>query len=154
MRIADRMADLGTETAFEVLAEVKQLEAQGRDIVSFAIGEPDFATPENVKQAGIRAINSDETHYGPSAGRMELREAIARYISRTRQIPVTPEQVVVTPGAKPIIFFTILATINPGDEAIYPTPGFPIYESVIRFVGGKPVPLPLLPPLEPLYRWL
>ena len=144
MRIADRMADLGTETAFEVLAEVKQLEAQGRDIVSFAIGEPDFATPENVKQAGIKAINSDETHYGPSAGRMELREAIARYISRTRQIPVTPEQVVVTPGAKPIIFFTILATINPGDEAIYPTPGFPIYESVIRFVGGKPVPLPLL----------
>lgn len=144
MRIADRMADLGTETAFEVLAEVKRLEAQGRDIVSFAIGEPDFATPENVKQAGIKAINADETHYGPSAGRMELREAIAKYISRTRHIPVTPEQVVVTPGAKPIIFFTILATINPGDEAIYPTPGFPIYESVIRFVGGKPVPVPLL----------
>ena len=144
MRIADRMGDLGTETAFEVLAEVNKLEAQGRSIVSFAIGEPDFATPENVKQAGIAAIQADETHYGPSAGRMELREAIAKYISQTRGIPVKPQQVIVTPGAKPIIFFTILALLNPGDEAIYPTPGFPIYESVIRFVGAKPVPLPLL----------
>jgi aspartate aminotransferase len=144
MRIADRMAELGTETSFEVLAEVKHLEAQGRDIVSFAIGEPDFATPSNIKAAGIDAISADETHYSPSAGRIELREAIADYIGETRQLPVTAEQVVVTPGAKPIIFFTILATINPGDEAIYPTPGFPIYESVIQFIGGKPVPLPLL----------
>ncbi|NMB46179.1 MAG: pyridoxal phosphate-dependent aminotransferase [Firmicutes bacterium] len=144
MKIAHRMSSLGTETAFEVLAEVKELEAQGRDIVSFAIGEPDFATPENIKQAGIDAIRAGETHYGPSAGRIELREAIAEYISRTRRIPVTPDQVVVTPGAKPIIFFTILATINAGDEAIYPTPGFPIYESVIRFIGGNPIPLPLL----------
>ena len=144
MRIADRMGNLGTETAFEVLAEVQKLEAQGRNIISFAIGEPDFATPTNVKQAGIAAIEADETHYGPSAGRMELRQAIAEYISKTRGIPVTPQHVVVTPGAKPIIFFTILALLNPGDEAIYPTPGFPIYESVIRFVDAKPVPLPLL----------
>lgn len=144
MRVASRMADLGTETAFEVLAEVQQLQEQGRDIVSFAIGEPDFPTPEHIKQAGIDAINANETHYGPSAGRMELREAVARYVSRTRQIPVTPKQVVITPGAKPIIFFSILAIINPQDEAIYPTPGFPIYESVIRFAGGKPIPLPLL----------
>lgn len=144
MRVASRMADLGTETAFEVLAEVQQLQEQGRDIVSFAIGEPDFPTPEHIKQAGIDAINANETHYGPSAGRMELREAVARYVSRTRQIPVTPQQVVITPGAKPIIFFSLLAIINPQDEAIYPTPGFPIYESVIRFAGGKPIPLPLL----------
>lgn len=144
MRIADRMGNLGTETAFEVLAEVQKLEAQGRNIISFAIGEPDFATPANVKQAGIRAIEADETHYSPSAGRMELREAIAQYISKTRGIPARAQQVVVTPGAKPIIFFTILALLNPGDEAIYPTPGFPIYESVIRFVEARPVPLPLL----------
>ncbi len=144
MKIADRMEDLGTETAFEVLAEVKQLEAQGRDIISFAIGEPDFATPDNIKEAGITAIAHDETHYSPSAGRMELREAVAEYITHTRHIQVTPQQVVITAGAKPIIFFTIMATLNPGDEAIYPTPGFPIYESVIRFMGAKPVPLPLL----------
>lgn len=144
MRKADRMANLGTETAFEVLAEVKRLEAQGKDIVSFAIGEPDFATPENIKEAGIAAIRADETHYGPSAGLMQLREAVAEYISETRGIPVDPEEVVITPGAKPIIFFTILATVNPGDEVLFPSPGFPIYESVIRFVGGRPVPLPLL----------
>lgn len=138
------MNDLGTETAFEVLAEVKALEAQGRDIISFAIGEPDFATPDHIKQAGIEAIQRDETHYGPSAGIMPLRQAIAEYISKTRNISVDPEQVVVTPGAKPIIFYTILACVNPGDEVIYPNPGFPIYESVIRFVGAKPVPAPLL----------
>ncbi|MCK9222960.1 MAG: pyridoxal phosphate-dependent aminotransferase [Limnochordia bacterium] len=144
MRKATRLGRLGTETAFEVLAEVKQLEAQGRDIISFAIGEPDFATPGNVKEAACEAINEDQTHYGPSPGLMELREAIAAYISTTRKISVRPEEVVVTPGAKPIIFHGILACVDPGDEVIYPNPGFPIYESVIRFVGGVPVPLPLL----------
>ncbi|MGI6037492.1 MAG: pyridoxal phosphate-dependent aminotransferase [Limnochordia bacterium] len=144
MRLAERMSRLGTETAFEVLAEVKQLEAQGRQIISFAIGEPDFDTPDNVKQAGIEAINSNETHYGPSAGIMPLREAIASYIGSTRGISVRPEEVVVTPGAKPIIFHSILALVDPGDEVIYPNPGFPIYESVINFVGGVPVPMPLL----------
>ena len=134
---------LGTETAFEVLAEVKRLEAQGRAIISFAIGEPDFATPQNIKDAGCQAIHEDHTHYSPSAGLMELREAIAEYISATRKISVSPEEVVVTPGAKPIIFHGILACVDPGDEVIYPNPGFPIYESVIRFVGGVPVPLPL-----------
>lgn len=144
MRRADRMSLLGTETAFEVLAEVKRLEAEGRDIVSFAIGEPDFATPEHIKQAGIDAINRNETHYSPSAGIYPLRRAIAEYIGRTRSIRVEPENVVVAPGAKPIIFYTILACVNPGDEVIYPNPGFPIYESVIQFVGAKPVPAPLL----------
>ena len=143
MRKASRLQLLGTETAFEVLAEVKRLEAQGRDIISFAIGEPDFATPQNIKDAGCQAIQEDHTHYSPSAGLMELREAIAEYVSATRKISVSPEEVVVTPGAKPIIFHGILACVDPGDEVIYPNPGFPIYESVIRFVGGVPVPLPL-----------
>ncbi|MGI6541656.1 MAG: pyridoxal phosphate-dependent aminotransferase [Limnochordia bacterium] len=140
---AERMSLLGTETAFEVLAEVNQLKAQGRDIISFAIGEPDFDTPENIKQAGIKAIEENHTHYGPSAGIQPLREAIAAYISRTRHVNYGPDEVVVTPGAKPIMFHGILATVNPGDEVIYPNPGFPIYESVIRFVGGIPVPIAL-----------
>jgi aspartate/methionine/tyrosine aminotransferase len=137
------MSLLGTETAFEVLAEVRKLEAQGRNIVSFAIGEPDFDTPEHIKDAGMRAIKDNQTHYGPSAGIMPLREAIAAYISRTRSIRVEADEVVVTPGAKPIMFHGILATVNPGDEVIYPNPGFPIYESVIRFAGAKPVPIAL-----------
>ncbi len=140
---SDRMALLGTETAFEVLAEVNKLEAQGRHIISFAIGEPDFDTPANIKEAGRRAIAENYTHYNPSAGLMPLRETIARYVADTRRITVNPEQVVVTPGAKPIIFHGILATVNPGDEVIYPNPGFPIYESVIRFFGAKPVPIAL-----------
>lgn len=140
---SDRMALLGTENAFEVLAEVKKLEATGRNIISFAIGEPDFDTPENVKEAGRRAISENYTHYNPSAGVMELRETIARYVSETRHIKVDPEEVVVTPGGKPIIFHGLLATVNPGDEVIYPNPGFPIYESVIRFLGAKPVPIAL-----------
>ena len=144
MRLAQRVNRLGTETAFEVLATVKQLEAEGRSIISFAIGEPDFDTPQNIKDAGCRAIQNNETHYGPSAGIMPLREAIAKYISETRNISVTPEHVVVTPGAKPIIFHGILACVDPGDEVIYPNPGFPIYESMINFVGAKPVPLPLV----------
>ena len=144
MKLADRLNYLGTENAFEVLAEVNKLKAEGRDIISFAIGEPDFDTPENIKQACIRAIESNETHYTPSAGILPLRETIAAYMSRTRGITVTPDEVVVTPGGKPIMYYVIHALVNPGDEVIYPNPGFPIYESVINFVGGKPVPAPLL----------
>jgi len=144
VKFAERLSRLGTENAFEVLAEVNKLKAQGRDIISFAIGEPDFDTPENIKQAGIRAIEANETHYTPSAGILPLRETIAAYISRTRGIAVDPDEVVVTPGGKPIMYFIIHALVNPGDEVIYPNPGFPIYESLINFVGGKPVPAPLL----------
>jgi len=142
MQIASRMNRLGTETAFEVLAEVNKLKAKGKDIISFAIGEPDFDTPSNIIEAGSKALHEGYTHYGPSAGLMPFRESIARYISRTRGIEVSSEEVVVTPGAKPIIFFSILSCINEGDEVIYPNPGFPIYESVINFVGAKAVPLP------------
>ncbi len=144
MQIADRMNRLGTETAFEVLAEVNKLKARGKDIISFAIGEPDFDTPANIIEAGSKALQEGHTHYGPSAGLMPFRESIARYISRTRGIKVSAEEVVVTPGAKPIIFYSILACVNEDDEVIYPNPGFPIYESVINFVGARAVPLPLL----------
>ncbi|MGE5509488.1 MAG: pyridoxal phosphate-dependent aminotransferase [Chitinophagales bacterium] len=143
MRMAERLQRLGTENAFEVLAEVNKLIAQGRHIVSFAIGEPDFNTPENVKEAGISAIRRNETHYGPSAGLPALRQAIAEYTSATRGVSFTPDEVVVVPGGKPIIFHGLLATVDPGDEVLYPNPGFPIYESVIRFIGATPVPIPL-----------
>lgn len=144
MQIARRVGRLGTETAFEVLAEVNKLKAAGKDIISFALGEPDFDTPQNIKDAVKKAIDDGYTHYSPSAGILPLRESIVRYISRTRGIKVKPEEVVVTPGAKPIVFDSILSCINEGDEVIYPNPGYPIYESVISFIGGKPVPLPLL----------
>ena len=144
MQIAKRMNLLGTETAFEVLAEVNKLKATGKDIISFAIGEPDFNTPSNIIRAGIKSLQEGYTHYGPSAGLLPFRESIARYVSRTRGIKVEPEEVVVTPGAKPMIFFSILACINEGDEVIYPNPGFPTYESVINFVGAQSIPLPLL----------
>lgn len=137
------MERLGDENAFVVLAEVKQLQAAGRDIVSLAIGDCDFPTPENIRQAAHDAIEAGWTHYAPSAGLPALREAAARYLSRSRRIAVSPEEIVVTPGAKPILFFSLLACIDPGDEVFYPNPGFPIYESVIRFVGGVPVPLAL-----------
>ncbi|MBS7607759.1 MAG: pyridoxal phosphate-dependent aminotransferase [Candidatus Bathyarchaeia archaeon] len=140
---ADRMAVLGTETAFEVLARAKALERQGKNIIHLEIGEPDFDTPQNIKEAAVKALYSGYTHYVPAAGIPELREAIAEYISKTRNIPVDPEEVVVTPGAKPIMFFAILACVNPGEEVLYPNPGFPIYESMINFVGAKPVPIPL-----------
>ncbi len=143
MNFAERMSRLGTESAFEVLARARALERQGREIVHLEIGEPDFDTPAHIKDAAKRALDAGATHYGPSAGLPELREAIAQHIAETRGIPVNPEEVVVTPGAKPIIFFTILALVNRGDEVIYPNPGFPIYESVINFVGGVPVPIPL-----------
>lgn len=140
---ADRMKTLGTETAFEVLAKAKALERQGKDIVHLEIGEPDFDTPKNIKDAAVKALNSGYTHYTPSAGMPELRQAIADYISKTRKLDVKPEEVVVTPGGKPIMFFSILALVNPGDEVMYPNPGFPIYESMINFVGAKPVPIQL-----------
>ena len=140
---AKRMETLGTETAFEVLAKAKALEKQGKDIVHLEIGEPDFDTPKNIKEAAVKALNAGYTHYSPSAGIPELREAIAQYLSKTRGIKVDPDEVVVTPGAKPIMFFGILALVNPGEEVLYPNPGFPIYESVANFVGAKPVPIPL-----------
>src|SRR5213595_2829084 len=140
MRVAARMARLGTESAFEVLARAKALERAGREIVHLEIGEPDFDTPAHIKEAAKRALDAGATHYGPSAGLPELREAIAKHVAETRGVPVSPEQVVVTPGAKPIMFFTILALVGEGDEVIYPNPGFPIYESVINFVGGVAKP--------------
>ncbi len=139
-RLADRMQVLGTETAFEVLARAKALEAAGRSIVHLEIGEPDFDTPEHIKEAAIRALRDGFTHYTPAAGITEAREAIAAHVGRSRAIPVTAEHVVITPGAKPIMFFVMLALVNPGDEVIYPDPGFPIYESVARFAGAVPVP--------------
>ena len=139
-RLADRMRVLGTETAFEVLARARALEAAGQSIVHLEIGEPDFDTPEHIKEAAVRALRDGHTHYTPAAGIAEAREAIAEYVGRTRRIEVTPEHVVITPGAKPIMFFLMLALLNPGDEVIFPDPGFPIYESVARFVGATPVP--------------
>jgi len=143
MNVAARMARLGTESAFEVLARAKALERQGRDIVHLEIGEPDFDTPAHIRDAAKRALDAGATHYGPAAGLPELREAIARHVASTRNIDVSPEQVVVTPGAKPIMFFTIMALVGEGDEVLYPNPGFPIYESVINFVGGKAIGVPL-----------
>ena len=144
MRIADRMSNLGTENAFKVLAEVNRLKSQGKDIISFGLGEPDFDTPSNIKEAAINAIKQNYTHYGPSAGIQALREAIANYISNSRKIKVDPDEVVVTPGGKPVIFYSILCLVNPGDEVIYPNPGYPIYESIINFAGAKAVPVPII----------
>jgi aspartate/methionine/tyrosine aminotransferase len=143
LRLAKRMARLGTETAFEVLVKARALEAKGRDIVHLEIGEPDFDTPANIIEAGSDALHKGFTHYGPSAGLPPLREAIAQYVSQTRGVNVTPEEVVVVPGGKPIIFFSILALVEQGDEVIYPNPGFPIYESMIEFLGAKAVPIQL-----------
>ncbi len=143
MDFAPRMARLGTESAFEVLARARALERQGRSIIHLEIGEPDFDTPAHIKEAAKQALDAGWTHYGPSAGLPELREAIAKHVAETRGVPVSPDEVVVTPGAKPIMFFTILSLVGPGDEVIYPNPGFPIYESVINFAGGVPVPIPL-----------
>ncbi|MBI4013671.1 MAG: pyridoxal phosphate-dependent aminotransferase [Candidatus Rokubacteria bacterium] len=144
MDIAERMGRLGTESAFEVLARAKALERQGKSVIHLEIGEPDFDTPAHIKEAAKRALDTGATHYGPSAGLPELREAIAKHIAETRGIPVSPDEIVVTPGAKPIMFFVIMALVNRGDEVVYPNPGFPIYESVVNFVGGVPVPIPLV----------
>ena len=143
LQLAARMSRLGTETAFEVLNKARALERQGKSIIHLEIGEPDFDTPANVVEAGVDALRKGWTHYGPSAGLPELRQTIADYVSRTRGVKVTSEEVVVVPGGKPIIFFTILALIDQGDEVIYPNPGFPIYESMIDYVGGRAVPIHL-----------
>ena len=137
------MSRLGTETAFEVLNKARALERQGKSIIHLEIGEPDFDTPANVIEAAVDALHKGWTHYGPSAGLPELRQTIADYVSRTRAVKVAAEEVVVVPGGKPIIFFTILALIDEGDEVIYPNPGFPIYESMIHYVGGKAIPIRL-----------
>lgn len=139
MKIAKAMGRLGTETAFEVLLRARRLEAQGRDIVHLEIGEPDFDTPAHIVEAAIRALRAGKTHYSPSPGIPELRQAVAEHVSETRGVEASPDQVVITPGAKPVMFFAILALIEPGDEVIVPDPGFPIYESMVRFVGGVPV---------------
>jgi aspartate/methionine/tyrosine aminotransferase len=144
MRLSQRMARLGTETAFEVLVRARALEAQGRNVVHLEIGEPDFDTPPHIVEAGARALKGGATHYGPSAGIPDLRAAIAEDSSRFRGVRATPEMVVVTPGGKPIMFFVILALVDEGDEVLYPNPGFPIYESMIRYIGGNPVPVRLL----------
>ena len=141
--LAHRMERLGTETAFEVLSKAKALERQGKSIIHLEIGEPDFDTPANIVEAAVDALRAGWTHYGPSAGLPELRHTIAEYVSRSRGIEVTADEVVVVPGGKPIIFYTMLALIEEGDEVIYPNPGFPIYESMINYAGGTPVPIPL-----------
>jgi aspartate/methionine/tyrosine aminotransferase len=148
LRLASRMERLGTETAFEVLVKAKALQAQGRDIVHLEIGEPDFDTPRNIIDAAVDALHKGFTHYGPSAGLMELREVIAQHVSETRGVNVAPDEVVVVPGGKPIIFFSILALAEQGDEVIYPNPGFPIYESMINYVGAKAVPIRLREELD------
>ena len=143
MRLAERMSRLGTETAFVVLAKAKKLEAEGKEIIHLEIGEPDFDTPRNIIDSAIDALNNGWTHYGPSAGLPDLRETIAADITKSRGVKVDPSQVVVTPGGKPVMFFAMLALIDEGDEVIYPNPGFPIYESVINFIGAKSVPIQL-----------
>src|SRR5512139_4065166 len=143
MKLASRMSRLGTETAFEVLSRAKSLEKLGRNIIHLEIGEPDFDTPQHIIDEAVHALNNHGTHYTPSAGIPELRQAIAHYINRTREVDVSPENVVAVPGGKPIIFFAILALINQGEEVIYPNPGFPIYESMINFIGARAVPIPL-----------
>jgi len=142
MRLANRMERLGTETAFDVLRRAKELECT-MDVVHLEIGEPDFATPKHIVEAAKRALDEGWTHYGPSAGLPELRAAIAEYAGRLRGVKFFPEQVVVTPGGKPVMAFAIMALVETGDEVIYPNPGFPIYESMIEYMGGRPVPIRL-----------
>src|SRR5215471_18858456 len=141
LHLAARMSKLGTETAFEVLNKARALERQGKQIVHLEIGEPDFDTPSNIIEAAVQALHKGWTHYGPAAGLPDLRQTIAEEVSRSRGIPCTSDEVVVVPGGKPIIFFSVLALIDNGDEVIYPNPGFPIYESMINYVGGRDVPI-------------
>ena len=143
MKLAERMSRIGVESAFDVLVRARALEATGKNVIHLEIGEPDFPTPRHIVEAAKQALDEGWTHYGPTQGLPELREAIAAHISRTRGISVGPQNVSVVPGGKPIIFFPMLALLEEGDEVIYPDPGFPIYESMIRFCGAKPVPLPL-----------
>jgi len=144
MQLASAMGRIGTETAFEVLVRARELEAQGRDIIHLEIGEPDFDTPAHIRDAAKAALDEGWTHYGPTQGLPELREAIAAYVSRTRGVAVDAGRVCVVPGGKPVIFFSMLALLEPSDEVIYPNPSFPIYESMIRYCGATPVPVPLL----------
>ena len=144
VELAASMERMGTEKAFEVLARARGLEAQGRRVIHLEIGEPDFATPSNIVEAGVKALRDGHTHYCPAPGLPVLRSACAEHLSRTRRISVDPGRVVVAPGAKPFLFYAILATCNPGDEVIYPNPGFPIYESVISWAGATAVPLPIV----------
>ena len=144
MQLASAMSRIGTETAFEVLVRSRALEAQGRSIVHLEIGEPDFQTPQHIIDAAKQALDEGWTHYGPAQGLPELRAAIAEYVSASRGIPVDADRVCVVPGGKPIIFFPMLALLEAGDEVIYPNPSFPIYESMIKFCGATPVPMPLL----------
>ena len=142
--LADSLERLGTETAFDVLVRAKELERQGRDIIHLEVGEPDFATPEHICEAAADAIRAGETRYCPANGIPEFREAVAAYFTASRGVEISPDRCVVANGGKPFLFFTILATCNPGDEVIYPDPGFPIYESAITWSGATPVALPLL----------
>ena len=142
-QLASRQADLGTETAFETLAKAKELERQGKSIIHLQIGEPDFDTPEHIRDAAKQALDDGFTHYGASAGQLELREAIAEHQTARQGYDVAPDNVIVTPGGKPVMFFTIMALIEQGTEAIYPNPGFPIYESMIQYMGGTAIPLQL-----------
>jgi aspartate/methionine/tyrosine aminotransferase len=144
MQLAERMSRIGIESAFEVLVRARALEKQGKSVIHLEIGEPDFPSPPHVIEAGKRALDEGWTKYGATQGLPELREVIANYISQTRGIRVGAEHVCVTPGGKPIMYFVIIALVEPGDEVIYPDPGFPIYESMIRFMGGVPVPIPLV----------
>ncbi len=144
MKLAQRMSRIGVETAFDVLVRARKLEAQGKNVIHLELGEPDFDTPRHIVEAAKKALDEGWTHYGPSSGLPELRESIARYVSRTRQITVGPDNVAVVPGGKPIIFFSMMALLEEGDEVLYPNPGFPIYESMINCLGAKAVPMPLL----------
>jgi aspartate aminotransferase len=143
MKLAERMSRLGTETAFDVLAEINELRAKGRNIIALSIGEPACNTAEFIKDAGKKALDENQTHYGPSAGLPEFRRVIADYVSKTRGLRFEPDEIVVVPGGKPVLFFSVLATVEEGDEVIYPLPGYPIYESMANFVGAKAVPLRL-----------
>ena len=143
LEFAQRMSSLGTETAFEVMARAKRLEAEGRSIIHLEIGEPDFDTPEHITEAAIRALRDGYTHYTPAAGIPKVREAVADYIARTRGIPVQAGQVILVPGSKNVLLFALMALVNPGDEVIYPDPGYPIYESVARFLGATLRPIRL-----------
>ena len=144
MKLAQRMERILVESAFEVLVRARALEAQGRSVIHLEIGEPDFPTPAHIVEAAKCALDEGWTHYGPTQGLPELRASVAAYVMRTRNIPVGPEHVCIVPGGKPIIFFPMLALLEPGDEVIYPNPGFPIYESMVRFLGATPVPIPLV----------
>ncbi len=143
IKFAKRIGKLGSEGAFQVMARAKELEAQGRDIIHLEIGEPDFDTPEHIKEAAMRALREGYTHYTPSAGMTPVREAVADYLARTRHIPIRADQVIIVPGSKNILMFALLALVEPGDEVIYPDPGYPIYESLARFIGAKLRPIRL-----------